>query len=69
VTFIFTDDVTNVPTDINGDNYFDTALAEVYYNDTFGHPATDRAGNPCPDLAGCTSSGRAGPIRNRALGV
>jgi hypothetical protein len=46
VTFIFTDDVTGVPTDINGDNYFDTALAEVYYNDTFGNPATDRAGNP-----------------------
>jgi len=46
VTFIFTDDVTNVPTDINGDNYFDTALAEVYYNDTFGNPATDRVGNP-----------------------
>jgi matrixin len=46
VTFIFTDDVTGVPTDINGDNYFDTALAEVYYNDTFGNPATDRVGNP-----------------------
>lgn len=46
VTFIFTDDVTGIPTDINGDNYFDTALAEVYYNDTFGNPATDRAGNP-----------------------
>jgi hypothetical protein len=46
VTFIFTDDVTNVPTDINDDNYFDTALAEVYYNNTFGDPATDRVGNP-----------------------
>jgi hypothetical protein len=46
VTFIFTDDVTAVPTDINGDNYFDTALAEVYYNNTFGDPANDRVGNP-----------------------
>jgi hypothetical protein len=46
ITFIFTDDVTGDPTDINGDNYFDTALAEVYYNDTFGDATTDRAGNP-----------------------
>jgi hypothetical protein len=45
VTFIFTDDAGN-PTDINGDNYLDTALNEVYYNDTFGDPADDRAGNP-----------------------
>jgi hypothetical protein len=45
VTFIFEDDNDN-PTDINGDNYLDTALNEVYYNDTFGDPANDRAGNP-----------------------
>jgi hypothetical protein len=45
VTFIFTDNVGN-PTDINGDNYLDTALNEVYYNDTFGDPGDDRAGNP-----------------------
>ena len=45
VTFIFTDD-NGVPTDINGDNFLDTALAEVYYNDTFGDPTNDRAGNP-----------------------
>jgi hypothetical protein len=45
VTFIFTDDNGN-PTDINGDNYLDTALNEVYYNDNFGNPAGDRAGNP-----------------------
>jgi hypothetical protein len=45
VTFIFTDD-DDVPTDINGDNYLDTALNEVYYNDTFGDPGNDRAGNP-----------------------
>jgi len=45
VTFIFTDDDDN-PTDINGDNYLDSALNEVYYNDTFGDPADDRAGNP-----------------------
>ena len=40
VTFTFTG------TDINGDNYLDTALNEVYYNDTFGDPGDDRAGNP-----------------------
>ena len=45
VTFIFTDDAGN-PTDINGDNLLDTALNEVYYNDTFGDPGNDRAGNP-----------------------
>lgn len=37
VTFIFTDSEGN-PTDINGDHYMDTALNEVYYNDTFGDP-------------------------------
>jgi hypothetical protein len=45
VTFIFTDDEGN-PTDINGDGYLDSALNEVYYNDTFGNRRTDRAGNP-----------------------
>ena len=45
VTFIFTDNAGN-PTDINGDNRLDTALNEVYYNDTFGHAGTDRVGNP-----------------------
>jgi Matrixin len=45
VTFIFTDAAGN-PVDTNGDNYLDTALNEVYYNDTFGDPASDRAGNP-----------------------
>ncbi len=45
VTFIFTDDDGN-PTDINGDNYLDSALNEVYYNDTFGNPNNDRVGNP-----------------------
>jgi hypothetical protein len=45
VTFIFTDDDGN-PTDVNGDNYLDTALNEVYYNNTFGDPANDRVGNP-----------------------
>jgi hypothetical protein len=38
--FVFTDDVTDVPTDINGDNYLDAALNEVYYNDTFGNSNT-----------------------------
>jgi len=45
VSFIFVDDA-GEPTDINGDNYLDTALNEVYYNDTFGDPKDDRAGNP-----------------------
>ena len=45
VTFIFTDDNGN-PTDLNGDNYLDTALNEVYYNDTFGDPNDDRVSNP-----------------------
>jgi hypothetical protein len=45
VTFIFVDGDNN-PTDINGDRYLDAALNEVYYNDNFGNPAGDRAGNP-----------------------
>ena len=44
VSFIFVDDAGN-PTDINGDNYLDTALNEVYYNDNFGSPGP-RLGNP-----------------------
>jgi Matrixin len=44
-TFIFVDD-NGVPTDINGDNRLDTALTEVYYNDTFGDPGNDRVGDP-----------------------
>jgi len=45
VTFVFVDDAGN-PTDIDGNNMLDTALNEVYYNNTFGDPASDRAGNP-----------------------
>ena len=45
VSFIFVDNNGN-PTDINGDNYLDTALNEVYCNNTFGDPSSDRAGNP-----------------------
>ena len=45
VSFIFVDD-NGVPTDVNGDGYLDTALAEVYYNNTFGDRADDRVGNP-----------------------
>lgn len=45
VTFIFVDD-DGRPTDVNGDGYLDTALNEVYYNDTFGDRRDDRAGNP-----------------------
>ena len=46
VTFIFVDDVSGNPTDINGDNYLDAALNEVYYNNTFGDRRDDRSGNP-----------------------
>ncbi len=45
VTFIFVDGAGN-PTDINGDNYLDTALNEVYYNNTFGDPGDDRFNRP-----------------------
>lgn len=45
VTFIWTDEAGN-PTDFNNDGYLDTALNEVYYNNTFGDPGDDRAGNP-----------------------
>ena len=45
VSFIFVDDNGN-PTDIDGNQRLDTALNEVYYNDTFGDPKDDRAGNP-----------------------
>lgn len=45
VTFIFVDGE-GVPTDVNNDGYLDTALNEVYYNDTFGQRRTDRVNNP-----------------------
>jgi hypothetical protein len=45
VSFIFLDANGN-PSDINGDNYLDTALNEVYYNNTFGQAGTDRVNNP-----------------------
>ena len=45
VVFVFDDENGN-PTDINGDNYLDTALNEIYYNDTFGDPDDDLAGDP-----------------------
>jgi hypothetical protein len=45
VSFIFVDGNGN-PTDINGDNYLDTALNEVYYNNNFGNPGGTRPGNP-----------------------
>jgi len=45
VTFIFITDE-GEPTDINGDSYLDTALNEVYYNNTFGDRKDDRAGRP-----------------------
>jgi hypothetical protein len=45
VTFVWTDDDGN-PVDANNDGYLDTALNEVYYNNTFGQAGTDRVGNP-----------------------
>lgn len=45
VTFIFLND-DGSPTDIDGDNRLDTALNEVYYNNTFGDRKDDRVGNP-----------------------
>ena len=45
VSFIFTED-DGTPTDINNDQYLDTALNEVYFNNTFGDRRSDRAGNP-----------------------
>jgi hypothetical protein len=45
VTFIFID-ATGAPTDVNGDNFLDVALNEVYYNDNFGNPGGDRPNNP-----------------------
>jgi hypothetical protein len=44
--FVFVDEQTGIPTDINGDNYADTAAVEVYYNDSFGNIATDNADRP-----------------------
>lgn len=46
VTFIWVDTTSGLPTDINGDNYLDTALIEIYYNDNFGDPHGTRPGNP-----------------------
>jgi hypothetical protein len=45
VTFIFEND-DGTPSDINGDNRLDTALNEVYYNNTFGDPNSDRVNRP-----------------------
>lgn len=46
VTFIWVYTATGQPTDINGDNYLDTAFNEIYYNDNFGDPGGTRPGNP-----------------------
>ena len=45
-TLIFVDPATGAPTDINGDRFLDTALAEVYYNDNFGNPGGPFPGSP-----------------------
>lgn len=46
VTYAFLDEMTGMPTDIDGDNRPDAAMNEVYYNDGFGEPGGDRAGSP-----------------------
>ena len=46
VTFIWVDTLTDLPTDINGDGYLDTALVEIYYNDNFGDPGGTRPTYP-----------------------
>jgi len=46
VTFIWWDAVLNQPTDINGDNYLDTAYVEIYYNDYFGESGGSRESYP-----------------------
>jgi hypothetical protein len=45
-TFIFVDDVTFEPTDVNRDGFLDTATNEVYFNDVYGDPT-----GPRPDRA------------------
>jgi len=45
-SFIFVEFVGGPPTDINNDQYLDTALVEIYYNDNFGDPAGTRPDNP-----------------------
>lgn len=44
VTFIFT--AGGAPSDLDGNNYLDAALNEVYYNDNFGNPGGPRPNNP-----------------------
>jgi hypothetical protein len=44
ISFIYLDGA-GAPTDINNDQYFDTALNEVYYNDNWGSPGP-RLGYP-----------------------
>lgn len=46
VSFTFVNPATGAPSDINGDNYRDVALNEVYYNDNFGNPGGTRPNNP-----------------------
>ena len=46
VTFVWVDTATGEPVDTNGDEYLDTALVEIYYNDYFGEVGGVREGNP-----------------------
>ena len=55
-TYIFVDDVTFEPTDVNRDGYLDTALNEVYFNDAFGDPD-----GPRPDRSWAIDAVPGGP--------
>jgi hypothetical protein len=46
VNFIYSNPATGISTDLNGDNYLDVALNEVYYNDNFGNPGGTRPSSP-----------------------
>lgn len=55
-TYIFVDDDTFQPTDVNRDGYTDTALNEVYFNDMWGDPD-----GPRPDRAWAIDAAPRGP--------
>lgn len=42
ITYVFLEYAYGPPSDINGDNYIDTAFVEIYYNNNFGDPSGTR---------------------------